>query len=458
MKAYILAGGKGTRLAPFNEYRNKAAVPVGNLPLAKRTALALLSVGVSEVVIAGSYRMQELERAFFDMPAVSVLITGDTAGNDRTLAEALAKHPPTGDYVVLFGDCLYDSAELSKLLKTHRENPKAATALLSPSLSAKESMEYITAAAENGRLTGLYGHEIGEGRRLLEAFVATPELTPYLTRCSGLYLNPGIGGMPPKESFLETGLSFALQNGVEIGAILGESPFIDIDKPWNVMEACFLTVERETEALTQDELAEGASIDETAQRKGFVRLGKNSRIGRNVVINGNIIVGDNTIIDNGAILDGPMIIGNNVIMENYCYVAGGSTIGHDTRVLHAAEFEGVLFDGAYLYHYMEIEGLIGTCVDIGASSVCGTLRFDNGDSRHRVRGRLETPRNFANGTYIGDYTRTGVNCTFYPGVTIGCNCAIGPGVVVTDDIPSGQLVLLKQELEFRPWGPERYGW
>ena len=127
-------------------------------------------------------------------------------------------------------------------------------------------------------------------------------------------------------------------------------------------------------------------------------------------------------------------------------------------MLHAAEFEGVLFDGSYLYHYMEIEGLLGFKVDIGASCVCGTLRFDEGDSRHTVRGRRETPRNFANGTYIGDYSRTGVNCTFYPGVTIGCNCAVGPGVVVTEDIPSGTAVLLKQELVTKPWGPQKYGW
>jgi hypothetical protein len=30
--------------------------------------------------------------------------------------------------------------------------------------------------------------------------------------------------------------------------------------------------------------------------------------------------------------------------------------------------------------------------------------------------------------------------------------------VVYEDIPSRKLVLLKQELVFRDWGPERYGW
>jgi len=31
-------------------------------------------------------------------------------------------------------------------------------------------------------------------------------------------------------------------------------------------------------------------------------------------------------------------------------------------------------------------------------------------------------------------------------------------VVVYDDIPDRQMVLLRQQLDRRGWGPERYGW
>jgi bifunctional UDP-N-acetylglucosamine pyrophosphorylase/glucosamine-1-phosphate N-acetyltransferase len=120
--------------------------------------------------------------------------------------------------------------------------------------------------------------------------------------------------------------------------------------------------------------------------------------------------------------------------------------------------DGTMFDGAYLYHYCEIAGLVGTSVDIGAATVCGTLRFDDGLAEHRVKGRRERPLQEANATYFGDYSRTGVNVITMPGVKIGAYSCIGAGIVVYEDVPNRTLMLLKQETVTRPWGPERYGW
>jgi bifunctional UDP-N-acetylglucosamine pyrophosphorylase/glucosamine-1-phosphate N-acetyltransferase len=210
--------------------------------------------------------------------------------------------------------------------------------------------------------------------------------------------------------------------------------------------------------LKSNDLAEGAYIDPLAVVNGYVKLGKNSYIGRNCTINGNIIVGDDTVIDNGAIIDGFAMVGDRAEIKNYCYITGGSTIGNQCKVLHGAEFFGTLFDHCYLYHYMEIDGLLGFNVDIGAACVCGTLRFDEKSSSVVVKGHRTTPRNFANATYIGDYTRTGVNCTFMPGVRVGIYCAIGPTAYITEDVPDRTLLLVKQEHILKPWGPEKYGW
>ncbi|MDE2207581.1 MAG: nucleotidyl transferase, partial [Armatimonadetes bacterium] len=145
-------------------------------------------------------------------------------------------------------------------------------------------------------------------------------------------------------------------------------------------------------------------------------------------------------------------------VSDYCLLSAGSVVGEECIVGHGAEFEGVMLYRSYLYHYCEIYGVLGEAVDIGAATVYGTLRFDDGLSTPRIGGRREHPRDGANCTYIGDYSRTGVNVITQPGVRIGCYTCVGAGVVVYRDIPSRQLVLLKQETEMRPWGPERYGW
>lgn len=460
MKAYLLAGGTGKRLWPFSEYRCKACVPVGNVPLAVRTAESLRRAGADEIVIAASHQTAGLRRVFLDNPHVQIVDVGTTAGSAETLERAMEAVPPEGDTVVLFGDCLYDAQDLTDFLQSFQKTEKPLAALLSPVQQTNDSADWICAETDAaGQLTGFSGHPETETYQVLEAFAFRGTSLTVCLAAAGVFEGGGIGGMPPKtERHVETALTVWADRFGAIPALTGQKPFLDLDKPWHILEANILTVRAETAALTANELAEGASIDPAAVINGFVRLGKNSRIGRNVTVNGNLIVGDDTVIDNGAVIDGCAMIGSHTEIRNYCYLEGESVVGSRCKILHAAECSGVLFDGVYLYHYMEMDGLFGEDVDIGASCVCGTLRFDNRSSRHDVCGRRETPRNCANATYIGDHTRTGVNCTFYPGVTIGCNCAIGPGVVVTENVPSNQMLLLKQELIAKPWGPEKYGW
>jgi bifunctional UDP-N-acetylglucosamine pyrophosphorylase/glucosamine-1-phosphate N-acetyltransferase len=112
----------------------------------------------------------------------------------------------------------------------------------------------------------------------------------------------------------------------------------------------------------------------------------------------------------------------------------------------------------YLYHYCELSGIIGTATDIGAATVCGTLRFDDGRTPHVIKGRREYPKLGSNETYIGEYCRTGVNAIIMPGVKVGAYSILGPGTITYEDVPSRKLVLAKQEHVTKDWGPEKYGW
>ena len=85
MKAYLLAGGTGKRLWPFSEYRCKACVPVGNVPLAVRTAESLRRAGADEIVIAASHQTAVLRRAFLENAQVQIVDVGAAAGSAETL-------------------------------------------------------------------------------------------------------------------------------------------------------------------------------------------------------------------------------------------------------------------------------------------------------------------------------------------------------------------------------------
>src|SRR5260221_13748683 len=102
--AIILAGGCGTRIWPYNEVRNKCALPVANLPNIRRQADLLVELGVSRLVVVlgphpGSIRAALLGSTakieFVDQPA-----GGGTAGAVVAAAQLLEDR----QFLVVYGD------------------------------------------------------------------------------------------------------------------------------------------------------------------------------------------------------------------------------------------------------------------------------------------------------------------------------------------------------------------
>ena len=460
MKVYILAAGTGKRLWPFGQVRNKACIPIGNSPLISHILRACREAGLEDIIIAGGYLQETISNVLMDEQGVQCFNVGYTSGPAASLSALLKQCPPEGDFIVLMGDTLLFGEDIKALAERHKSAQSAVSVLVTAEKSSPDSNEHICCEAAEGELTRIIGHPSSRSYRQIVGYACSQDFIKYIDNNGGFFKELSVGSMAPHESYLEQSVADYRNRGNTVPAVTAEFPALDIDKPWHILEANYVFCKHQTSALSQKELAEGAFIDPMAVVKGHVKLGKNSFIGRNCTINGNIIVGDNTAIDNGAIIDGNAMIGDNVEISNYCYISGGSTIGNLCKVLHGAEFSGTLFDRVYLYHYMEIAGLLGYNVDIGAACVCGTLRFDEKSSSTVVNGHRVTPRtrNFANATYIGDYTRTGVNCSFMPGIRIGCYCAIGPAALITEDVPDRTLLLVKQEHITKPWGPEKYGW
>jgi NDP-sugar pyrophosphorylase family protein len=64
MKAVILAGGTGTRLAPYTKILPKPLMPIGDMPILEVLLRQLSNAGVEEVILTVGY-LAELLRAFF---------------------------------------------------------------------------------------------------------------------------------------------------------------------------------------------------------------------------------------------------------------------------------------------------------------------------------------------------------------------------------------------------------
>lgn len=453
--AIVLAAGLGRKVWPYGEFRQKCTIPVANTPIIRRIVENLVEVGCSRVIVVVGHYAQQVRGAVADMPNVEFVTQHSLAGTADAVLTALKKLNDE-NFLVIYGDVVTTSENLRILIKEFKGQHAEAAALIQP-LGDEDASDWLCAKTRDGCLSGIEGHPRGGSHRLCGIYAFKATATPYLLRNPGIVTQVPVGGMPPPESEIAQSLQLMIDDGIEVLTVEMTDFFVDVDKPWHVLEANRRLVDYLTKQIDENSVAAGAKISDAAEINGHVVLGENTVIGPRVVVNGTLIAGANNNITNGAILHGKIYIGDQCRISDYCDVQS-STIGNRCIVGHGAEMSGVMFDKVYLYHYCEMSGVFGCATDIGAATVCGTLRFDDRDTPIQVEGRYEVPPYGADATYMGDYCRTGVNAMIMPGRRIGSYSVVGPGVILYDDVPSKTMVMAKQELITKPWGPERYGW
>ena len=453
VQAILLAAGRGARMRPFHLARPKALLPILGRPLLEWTRDHLAEAGVSELFLVASPEFAPMLRGYAPPERVAADAGGlGTAASAWAGVERFAKDD--APILVLEGDVWIDPADLASMIRAYRGED--AVVLLDP-LAGEPPQNWIVAECEESRVLRFLGHPREGGWRVSGAYLLSPRALRELAGARHFGVRVPVGGMPHREYDLAEALNDFLERGGEVAARRAEHPVWNLDKPWHLYQAN-LSIAQAWARKADSGLPAEARIDGSAQIEGSVQLGPGSYVGRGVIIRGAVRAGARTVIDSGAILQGTVWLGDDVRVDEYAKVSN-SVIGNRCLVSHTAEMiGGVLMDGVALAHYCEVYGILGEAVDIGAGTVFGTLRFDDGRTAHRVRGRWETPAAGANASYVGDHARTGVNVTVLPGKTIGSYSAVGPGVVVDTDIDDFQLVTVKQTWETRKWGPERYDW
>lgn len=450
MTITIIAAGAGSRMAPYNEIRPKCLLPVLNRPLIG-WMLDSLDPATPTRVVTDRFAT-DIRAALPDH--VEVLETGRLGGS----ADSLLALWPGDQTIAVPGDVLVTPEDLSAFVSGAPSVPEDTVHLLLTPVPAPERRDWIGVVLDGERVSAILGHPREEATHRIVAASLPRDFDRWLARTPSHFPGVEVGMMPPEERQLESAIELFRQSGGKLTATITTTPAHDLDKPWHILAANESLLHRTAGALTSHDLAAGASIDPSAAIEGYVRLGAGSRIGANVTIRGSLVAGENVIIDSGAILNGTVAVGDGSEVRNACFVEDGSVIGRNCVVSHAAELAGVIFDGVYLYHYMEIYGIVGANTDIGAATVCGSLRFDDGETTHRIKSRREIPSTHSNASFIGDYCRTGVNAILLPGHRIGPYSIVGPGVVLDRDLAPRTGVRVQQELTEFSWGPERYGW
>ena len=123
MKAVILAGGKGTRLAEYTKRIPKPMVKIGKIPILVHIMNQYMKYGFNDFIVAGGYKYSVIKSYFkkkkIKNAKIKVVNTGlnSLTGKRIKLLESMLSET----FMITYGDGICD-VNLINLLKYHKKN------------------------------------------------------------------------------------------------------------------------------------------------------------------------------------------------------------------------------------------------------------------------------------------------------------------------------------------------
>ena len=121
MKAVILAAGCATRLRPHSDDTPKTLLPVGGVPILRRTITSLLRCGFDQFVIGTGYlehMVRDAVTAWFPSLDVTFVTNKDFRSTNNAYSLLLCQpHLENDAFILLDGDVVFDIAVIERLLE-----------------------------------------------------------------------------------------------------------------------------------------------------------------------------------------------------------------------------------------------------------------------------------------------------------------------------------------------------
>jgi NDP-sugar pyrophosphorylase family protein len=129
MKAIILAGGRGARLAPYTTVLPKPLMPIGEYPIIEILVRQLIAQGITDLTLTVGY-LAELIRAYFlQRPSLTARLKLSYVSEEKPTGTAgsLSLVPDLNEtFLVMNGDLL-TTLKFQDLIHHHRERGAALT-------------------------------------------------------------------------------------------------------------------------------------------------------------------------------------------------------------------------------------------------------------------------------------------------------------------------------------------
>jgi len=403
-QAVILAAGESSRFWPLNQ-RHKSLIKIMGRPLICYTIFGLKRSGIKEIIIVqGSKRDIEKELEDYSLGKGIRYVVQKTA---KGMGDALwqAKNLIKGKFLLLNAERI-DCQEIIE--KTREEKKNSKTVLIGQHTDHPE----------------LYGIMRIRGERVLQ-IIEKPKKgkEPSNVRAVGVYLlEPEFFNYyqkVKKEKYdFEKALSNYLKENEAKFVFLEKPELFSLKYPWHLFEAKRYLFDR----FLESKIEKSAKISKKVLIEGKVYIGKNVKVYEGATIKGPCYIGDNCLI------------GNNTLIREYTNLEKNVLIGAFAEVTRSIFQEEVHCHSGYFG-----DSIFGKDCRLGAGTITANVRIDRGKIKLVVKGEeIETGLNSL-GCVMGDSTKTGIHCSFMPGILIGSNCQIGPHSVVFENLEDNAI-------------------
>jgi len=307
--AILLVGGRGTRLAPLTNSTPKPMLQVAGVPFTEHQINKARSAGITEIVLATSFKAELFEPYFGDGRnfgiSIKYAVEEVALGTGGAISNAAAMLEGGGPVAIFNGDVL-SKHDLDGQFKFHESKGTDVTL-------------YLT-EVEDARAYGAV--ELDEDARVL-AFNEKMENPPTNIINAGCYIfnREVIAAIPfgkiisvERETFPQL-----LSSGAKVFGFIDKSYWLDIGTPTALLKASRdLVSEMNKEFLSLPE----STIASNAKVSGGSVIGRRSRIESLAQVDGSVI-GDNAVVGEGArlkncfVADGFEVPAHVIAIENY---------------------------------------------------------------------------------------------------------------------------------------------
>lgn len=321
LHAVILAGGRGTRLAPLTDRTPKPLLPVAGRPVVAHQLSRLTSLGISRVLLTTSYLAEQFRTTLGDGSSWGVQL--DYCHEDEPLGTAGALAAAVDQLGALAGDTLLvlNGDQLSA------HDVGAQLGAFESARSRRGSVGTLHAKrVPDARAYGLL--DVGLEGRILGFREKPREMVAGLVNAGTYVLDPRCLDSVPRDravSFEREVVPGLLLDQATLTAYVEDAYSIDVGTPASLVAASRDAVLRDGDALIDP----SASVDATASVSGGSYVGAGARIGANAVIEASIVMsgaglGADVVVRDcaigaGALVEGPttlqgVVVGDDAVL------------------------------------------------------------------------------------------------------------------------------------------------